>query len=74
LKGTIVSIDKSAKLVTVDHEAIPGLMGAMTMPYGVKDERLLDTLAPGDEVTAQVVTGSPYWLDDVHVTKRGAAR
>jgi len=73
LKGKIVSIDKPAKLVTVDHEAIPGLMAAMTMPYVVKDERLLDTLSPGDEVTAKVVTGSPYWLDDVAVTKHSAA-
>jgi Cu/Ag efflux protein CusF len=32
LKGKVVSVDKSGKKLTVDHEAIPGFMGAMTMP------------------------------------------
>jgi Cu/Ag efflux protein CusF len=30
LKGKVVSVDKSARKLTVDHEAIPGFMGAMT--------------------------------------------
>jgi protein SCO1/2 len=66
LKGKVVSIDKAGKRLTVDHEAIPGFMGAMTMAYPVKDERLLDNLAPGDPVTAKVVsTGSEFWLENV---------
>ena len=73
LKGKIVSIDKAAKQVTVDHEEIPGLMGAMTMAYPVKDERVLDSLSPGDEVTATVVSGNgPYFLEEIVVAKRGA--
>ena len=74
LKGKIVAIDKSGKLLTVDHEEIPGLMGAMTMPYAVKDERALDGLTVGDQVTAKVVTGDgPYRLEDIKVGPRNPA-
>jgi Cu/Ag efflux protein CusF len=66
LKGKVVSIDKPGKKLTVDHEDIPGFMGAMTMAYPVKDEHLLDNLSPGDQVTAKVVsTGGGFWLENI---------
>src|SRR3954462_15139754 len=71
LKGKVVSIDRSARRVTVDHEAIPGVMGAMTMAYPVKEARALDTLAAGDEVTAKLVSSDgTYWLEDISVPNR----
>jgi protein SCO1/2 len=71
LKGKVVSIDRSARRVTLDHEAIPGLMGAMTMAYPVKDAHALDTLAAGDEVTAKLVSSDgTYWLEDISVPNR----
>ena len=70
-KGKVVSIDRSARRVTVDHEAIPGFMGAMTMAYPVRDARVLDTLSAGDEVTAKLVTSDgTYWLEDISVPNR----
>jgi protein SCO1/2 len=70
LKGKVISIDKPAKKVTIDHENIEGFMMAMTMPYSVKDETELDKIAPGDAVTAKVVSsGSDYWLEDLQVVK-----
>ena len=73
LKGKIVSIGKSAKQLTVDHQEIPGFMSAMTMAYPVKDERALDTLSPGDQISARVVGGSgSYWLEEIGVTKQGS--
>ena len=33
LRGIVVASDAAKGVVTVDTEAIPGLMGAMTMPY-----------------------------------------
>ena len=75
LKGKIVSVDKSAKQLTVDHEAIPGFMGAMTMGYPVKDERALDGLAPGDQITAKVVSSNgSYWLEEMTVVKPSAGK
>jgi protein SCO1/2 len=71
LKGKVVAVDKAGKKVTVDHEAIPGFMGAMTMMYPVKDEHALDGIAVGDQVTAKVVSrgGPDYWLEDVRAAK-----
>jgi protein SCO1/2 len=72
LKGRVVSIDKSAKRMTVDHEAIPGFMGAMAMPYPVKDEHALDEVSAGDQITAKVVSsGGSFWLEDIVVTSHG---
>jgi Cu/Ag efflux protein CusF len=72
LKGKVVSIDKAGKKLTVDHEAIPGFMGAMTMAYPVKDEHLLDNLSPGDQVTAKVVsTSGAFWLDNIVTVNPG---
>ena len=74
LRGQVVSIDKAAKSLTVNHEEIPGLMGAMTMPYPVKDESLLDNLSPGDQVNAQVVVeeGAGMWLENIVVAPKPA--
>jgi protein SCO1/2 len=71
LKGKVVAIDRSARRVTVDHEAIPGVMGAMTMAYPVKDAHALDALSTGDEVTAKLVSSDgTYWLEDISVPNR----
>jgi Cu/Ag efflux protein CusF len=72
LEGKVVAIDKPAKKLTVDGGDIPGFMSAMTMPYAVKDEHLLDNLKPGDPITASIVsTGSEFWLENI-VVKPGA--
>ena len=72
LKGKVVSIDKAGKMVTVDHGDIPGFMGAMTMPYRVRDQHLLDNLAPGDQVTAKVVSGGgEIWLENIVTVNTG---
>ena len=57
LQGTIVSIDKAKQQIVVNHQAIPGLMAAMTMGYPVAVEAapMLDQLVPGDQITADVV-------------------
>lgn len=74
LKGKVVSIDKQAKMANIDSEAIPGFMGAMTMPYPVKPEAELDKLSPGDSITADVVVADDNgWLENIVVTGHGAA-
>ena len=50
LKGTIISVDKPHKQVVIAHEAIAGLMEAMTMPYTLKDESAFDVMRPGDKI------------------------
>jgi protein SCO1/2 len=58
LQGQVQSIDAPHKLVVVKHEEIKGFMPAMTMPYEVAEAKLLDGLAPGDLINAQLVVFS----------------
>jgi protein SCO1/2 len=55
LRGKVVSTDVSKGEVTLNHEAIPGFMEAMTMPYKLKDASILGELHPGDVITADVL-------------------
>jgi len=69
VKGKVVSVDKQSQTLNVDAEAIPGFMEAMTMPYKVKPESLLDQLSPGDSIGADlIVHADEYWLENVKVT------
>ena len=51
--GKVISTD--ATYVTLDHEAVPGFMDAMTMPYKLKDPTVVGELHPGDRITARIV-------------------
>jgi Cu/Ag efflux protein CusF len=74
LSGKVVSTDAGASQVVVDAKDIPGFMEAMTMGYKVKDASVLKSLAPGDEITADVVVqGANYWLENIQVTKKAGA-
>jgi len=55
LRGKVVSTDAAKGEVTLNHEAIPGFMEAMTMPYKLKDASILGELHPGDVITADVL-------------------
>jgi protein SCO1/2 len=55
LKGTVVATDPARGEVTLQHEAIPGLMGAMTMPYPVQPPSAVGELHPGDRIHARLV-------------------
>ena len=71
LSGRVVSVDKAKQQVTVDGGEIPGFMGAMTMPYSVKNPSLLEPLSPEDQITADVmVNGSDVWLENIAVVKK----
>jgi protein SCO1 len=74
LRGTVVSIDRAQQHIVVDAEEIPGFMGAMAMPYPVADVRTLDLVAPGDQITADVVVSDAgAKLDNVVVVKKADA-
>ena len=69
--GKIEAVDKKAKSLTVDGEAVPGWMGAMTMDYKVDDPSILDKVKPGDQITATVYEGD-YSLHKVQVAGKNA--
>ena len=75
LRGKVISTDASSGEVTLDHEAIPGFMDAMVMPYKLKDPSLLSTLHPGDIITADVLVSGEdeenILLDHIIVVAQG---
>ena len=69
IKGIVVSSDSAKGIVTIDTEAIPGLMGAMTMPYKLAQPGVATELHQGDHVTARLrVSPSASVLDQIDVT------
>jgi protein SCO1/2 len=47
----------------------------MTMPYRVRNESYLQTLAEGDEINGQIVVGREgTYLDNINVTKKGSGK
>ena len=69
LKGQVVSMDSENGTVTVDHQEIVGFMGAMSMPFPLKDTWAFDQLQPGDGLNAiLVVRGQEYWLEQVVIS------
>jgi protein SCO1 len=74
LEGTVVSVDKDKQQLVVSHKEIPGLMAAMTMgyPVAVDDTKMLDQVAPGDQITAEVVVDdSGARLRNIVIVKKG---
>ncbi|MGA7257216.1 MAG: SCO family protein, partial [Terracidiphilus sp.] len=75
LRGKIVATDASTGEITVDHEAIPGFMDAMTMPYKLKNPGIMSDLHPGDVITADVFVSqgadADVYLDNIVVIAQG---
>ena len=74
LTGRVVSIDKSTHSINVDGDEIPGFMAAMTMPYQVKDASILDKVAPGDQIKAEIVMGDEgAYLENIMPGQKGSS-
>ncbi len=77
LRGKVVSTNTATGEVTLDHEAIPGFMDAMTMPYKLKDASILSELHPGDVFTADLFVSqgsdAAVFLDHIVVVAQGKA-
>jgi protein SCO1/2 len=75
LRGKVVSTNPATGEVTLNHEAIPGFMDAMTMPYKLKDPSILGELHPGDVLTADVLVSqdadADVLLDHIVVVAQG---
>jgi len=59
--GKIVAVDAPSGFVTISHEAIPGLMDAMTMQFEAKPAKLLEGYKGGDRVEFEL-DGKTYSL------------
>jgi protein SCO1/2 len=67
LSGQLLAVQLDTGQVLVKHEAVPGYMDAMTMPFHVADRTTIRDRRPGDLIGATlVVDGERSYLEDVH--------
>ncbi len=66
LKGKVTELNAGAKTLTVDHQAVPGYMDAMTMPYKVDKPDVFKSVKVGDQIQATVYDAD-YTLYDIKV-------
>jgi protein SCO1 len=72
LTGTVVGRETSPDRVVIAHDAVAGLMPAMTMPFEVRGAT--PAVREGDRLAATLaVTDSRSWLENVSVTGSGEA-
>lgn len=73
LRGQVLAIHPDRQEITIKHEDIRGFMPGMTMPFKVRDERLLEGRTPGDLVTATlVVEDTDAFLSSIERTGHAA--
>lgn len=71
VKGVFQEARSGGRAAVIAHEAIPGYMDAMTMPFNVKSPAEIESLRPGDEITFRLsVTDTDDWIDQVKVVSR----
>lgn len=70
--GIVEDVDRENAQVLIDHEAVPGLMGAMTMNFTVPDPALLARLRRGQVIDFVIdFTGRSYVLVGFEVVGEG---
>jgi protein SCO1/2 len=57
LTGQVLGVKPESNEVLIKHQDIPNFMPGMTMPFTVRDGQLLQSVKPGDLVTATLVVG-----------------
>jgi protein SCO1/2 len=68
--GVVRELSPDDQTVTISHEAVSNYMGAMTMPFRVRNASEMAGLHPGDKVTFRLhVTQTDSWVD--HITRIG---
>jgi protein SCO1/2 len=55
IHGKIVRVDAAKGSIVLNHDAVPGFMDAMTMPYKLKDASIAGELHAGDAITAKLL-------------------
>jgi protein SCO1/2 len=73
LSGVVVGRETSPPRIVIAHEAVPGLMTAMSMGFEIGDLSA-PALADGDRIVATlVVSDTKSWLEDVKVIGHSGA-
>jgi protein SCO1/2 len=71
--GLVLKLDRPGSIVTISHDAFPGFMDAMAMPFDLKGSARAAALTPGDRVRFRLaVKGGRSWVDRVRVVSAAA--
>jgi protein SCO1/2 len=66
--GLVLRVDKPADVVTISHQAFPGYMDAMVMPFDLKGSARDVALTPGDRIRFRLaVKGGRSWVDRLEI-------
>ena len=66
--GLVLRVDKPGATVTISHDAFPGYMDAMAMPFDLRGSARAARLTAGDRVRFRLsVKGAHSWVDRVDV-------
>jgi len=57
INGMVLRVDPARRSFLVSHDAVPGLMAAMTMSFDVRDAKELTGVQPGNAVTFTLAVG-----------------
>ena len=69
--GVVRRVDKSTRQVVIRHDAIPGYMGAMVMPFACRSVGDLEALTPGDLVRFVLHLGEKEdWIEHIRILKK----
>lgn len=64
--GLVREITPDRHTVTIQHDAIPDFMSAMTMDFTVRATNELNGIAPSDEINFKlIVGGDESWIEDI---------
>jgi protein SCO1/2 len=67
-KGVVLRVDRPGETVTISHDAFPGFMDAMAMPFDLKGAARTTALTPGDRVQFRLsVKKGRSWVDRLDV-------
>ena len=68
VRGVVRQIADGRHTATIQHEAIPGYMSAMTMDFSVKNTNELNGIAVADEITFKLLVGeTDSWIESVQL-------
>jgi protein SCO1/2 len=71
VRGKVISVDAKDGVISLDTEAIPGFMEAMTMAYTLQDPSIASGLHTGDRIAAKLQVGAQgAVLSEVVVTQQ----
>ena len=75
VRGVLREVKAAGHKLIIKHEAIPGYMEAMVMPFTVKDAAITKDLKPGDHLTFTLhVTDDADWIEKIEVTGHEAIK